>query len=403
MRKWFTLLYTIIALTVLCTCSNDNEPAPEPPQPTHYSKIVIAYMMAENSLASLSQSDLNEMQRGTADIPADCRLITFIDDTQAPRIYEYSRQGRRTLYTFDSDICSTDSAQVDNILAGIISRYPADSYGLILWSHGYNWMPQHETLPLAQAPRRRTIGIDNEQNNLSNKGKELNISTLKHILEHHPKMEFIYFDACFMQGIETAYELKEATDCLMGSPAETPGRGAPYDAIMADLFARPVQPEILLNKVYETYRNYGGILLSAIRCSELEALAATTQRLALPLFEGRTELSTTGVQAYSAYCYGTHYRPEFFDMDSFLFKHLEPDAYNAWRTQFDRTVFVRKATRYWTSAIAPLYFTPEIISMEHYGGMSMYVPAEKYDAQGWNDDFRHTDWYRDAGWALTGW
>lgn len=403
MKTMSSLLYSVIVATILCACHHTNLPEPAPELPPHYSKVVIAYMMAENSLSNFSLSDLREMERGATSIPSDCRMIVFLDNTKEPRIYEFSPQGQRTLYTFEQDICSTDSAQVDNILAGIISQYPADSYGLVLWSHGSNWLYRHDPLPATQAPRRRSIGIDNEQNTLSNKGKELNIITLKHILEHHPKMEFIYFDACYMQGIETAYELKDVTDCLMGSPAETPGPGAPYDLIMGDFFARPVQPEALLDKVYETYHVSWGILLSAIRCSELEALAAVTQRNILPLFEGRSEKSTENVQAYSAYCSARNYQPEFFDMNCFLFKYLEPDAYNEWKIQFDRTVFVRKATRDWTSSLSSWDFQPTLTDMERYGGLSMFVPSAKYDAQGWNDDFRHTAWYRDAGWALTGW
>ncbi len=403
MKKCSILLLLSMLSTVLSSCRSDDGVLPDSTKPTSYAKVVIAYIMAENSLSNLSLLDIREMETGSGDIPEDCRLITFIDNAGSPRIYEFSKWGKRTLWDFDTDFCSTDSAQMETLLSSIIQMYPAADYGLVLWSHGSGWIPQHTDFQTARRGKQRTIGIDNNKNNLSNTGKEMNIITLKHVLEHHPKMEFIYFDACYMQGIETAYELKDVTDYLIGSPAETPGHGAPYDKIMSDFFKRPLQPETLINKVYESYLHAGGILLSAVRCSELENLATATRPHIRELFAGKAEPGTSGVQAYAAYCSQTLYRPEFFDMNGFLFNHLDAETYETWKTQFDKTVIARAATPYWTSSISPYYFTPKLTDKEHYGGLSWFVPAEKYDPQGWNNDFRETAWYFEAGWASTGW
>lgn len=404
MKRLCTYLCLLLLPLGWTACSDDDETEPESTPVESYSKVVIAYMMAENSLNNHSPLDVEEMKQGASSIPADCRLVVFLDNTALPRLLEFGPQGMRTLATLSTDVCSTDSAQMDGILTAIRQRYPAQTYGLILWSHGSGWIPQHAESAASGAPKRRTIGIDNNQNTLSNTGREMNIGTLRHVLEHHPKMEFIFFDACYMQGIETAYELKDVTDYLIGSPAETPGRGAPYDDLMPALFDRPLQPERFLEIIYNEYANSSGVLLSAVRCDELEALAAATQPHVQALFAGRTEVSTTGVQAYGVYRRETFYRPEFFDMNDFMYRHLEPDDYEAWKVQFDRAVCARKATVKWPSSIPPYYFTPILTNPERYGGLSLFVPAEKYNTNGgWNDDFRHMAWYDAAGWAFTGW
>ena len=40
---------------------------------------------------------------------------------------------------------------------------------------------------------------------------------------------------------------------------------------------------------------------------------------------------------------------------------------------------------------------------DHYGGISMNRPDEKYDNKGWNSDFQQTKWYKLTSWEQTGW
>lgn len=399
-----SIILFIGTVVLLSACNDDEETVFTQPPVTPCSKVVIVYMMGENSLSNAAIFDLNEMQQGCVDIPSDCRLLVFIDNAALPRIYEYSSEGRCTLKSFSSEICSTDSAQMESVLRSLMTLYPAKTYGLVLWSHGSGWIPQHHTSANArQQSPLRTIGIDNNQNTLSKTGTQLNITALAGLLRHLPHFEFIYFDACFMQGIETAYELRNVTDYVFGSPAETPYYGAPYHTMMAPFFARPIEPQVVVDRVFEAYATGYGLLFSAVRCSELEMLATVTKPHVQTLFEGKRTVSTDNVQAYSAYCPQTYYAPEPFDMASFMHHRLSETEYTAWSEQLDKTVCVRRSTSTWRSDISRIYFTPKLLNGEPFGGISMFVPNPKYDTQDWNEDFRRTQWYRDAGWELTGW
>lgn len=57
----------------------------------------------------------------------------------------------------------------------------------------------------------------------------MNIEDLKLVLQNAPHFDFIMFDACFMQSVEVAYELRDCCDYYIGFPAENPGPGAAYD------------------------------------------------------------------------------------------------------------------------------------------------------------------------------
>ena len=98
-----------------------------------------------------------------------------------------------------------------------------------MWSHGSVWIPP------AKAPGKisKTIGVDNNMNNETNYGSELEIPDMRKELEEiGVHWDYIFFDACFMQCVETAYELRSLTDYIIASPADIPVLGAPYDKIM---------------------------------------------------------------------------------------------------------------------------------------------------------------------------
>lgn len=402
------LLHLIIYISILVahSCSDDlSIPTTTGPKPTYCEKVVITYIAAENNIYNYAELDLQEMQQSTASIPANCRMITYVDDLQKPCIYEFAPNKKTKIHTYIKDHCSTDATTLKNVLTYIQELYPAKKYGLILWSHGSNWLPSQQYTPstTSNTPQTFSFGIDSGKNDGSNSGPSMNIIPLANALSHLPHFEFIYFDACWMMGIETLYELKDHADFIMGSPAETPGYGAPYHKLMSSFFENPIQPEKITDIVYEHYKNSSGILFSAVRNSELENLARATSSHIQQLFVNRSEPSTTGVQAYSAHAVQTSYSPEFFDMNSFMYKHLSPNEYNIWLEFFDKAVITRKATSKWQSDINPYFFTPEIMDMLHFGGISMHIPHSKYNAYGWNDSFRNFAWYHAAGWSTTGW
>ena len=402
------LLHLIIYISILVahSCSDDlSVPVSTVPQPTYCEKVVITYIAGENNIHNYVEFDLQEMQQATTSIPTNCRMITYVDDLQKPRIYEFAPNKKTVVHTYTKDHSSTDPATLENVLTYIQKLYPAKEYGLILWSHGSNWIPAHQYTPstTTNTPQTFSFGIDSGKNDGSNSGPAMNIIPLANVLSHLPHFEFIYFDACWMMGIETLYELKDYADYIMGSPAETPGYGAPYHKLMSAFFEQPVQPEKITDIVYEHYKNSSGILFSVVRSDELENLARATTPHIQHLFANRSTPSTAGVQAYCAHVLQTAYSPEFFDMNGFMYKHLSTDEYNTWIEQFDKTIIARKATSKWNSDINPYYYTPEIVDMLHYGGISMHIPHSKYNTYGWNDAFRDLAWYRAAGWSATGW
>ncbi|MCM1066116.1 MAG: clostripain-related cysteine peptidase [Muribaculaceae bacterium] len=224
------LLFLIIALaSLLASCGKDDEPAPEPtPGPAEeVRRTVLVYQIANrNGLAANSTADLNEMRQGAADglIPADGRLLVYNHrNDRAPVLVEISEAGIDTLAVYSTDLTSVSAQRMLDVFDNMCAYAPAREYGLILWGHGSGWIQDG----VDEAPKR-SYGGDN--------GKWMNMSSLAAILTAGPAFEYLYFDCCYMAGIEVAYELAGAVPYIAFSSMEIAAEGMPYHLTLGSFF-----------------------------------------------------------------------------------------------------------------------------------------------------------------------
>ena len=240
-------------------------------------KTVIVYMPAENSLNSFCYSDLEEILSVRSKIPSNNNVIVYIDKSKTldidtlPQLLEISNKEYKTIKVYPEQDSCNDSV-FSLVLSDIKSLSPSESYSLVMWSHGTGWIPSRNT-------PHKTIGIDNNNNSYLNSGTEMEIASMREAIEYTGlHFDCIMFDACFMQCIEVAYELKDITDFVIGSPAEIPAKGAPYNVVIPDFFLTDTEtPAYVFAKDYfENYNYNEGVLLSVIKTSELDNLANIT-------------------------------------------------------------------------------------------------------------------------------
>ena len=389
--SYIIILYVGFLLT---GCRDKLEPPVDPtPQPrAEVERTVIVYMAGDNSLSSVVRKDTAEMIKGKDMIPEDVNFIIFLDDKQhKPAIFELSaKSGMQLWKQYEEELCSTDSLTMLEVLCEIEHYFPARHYGIAFGSHASGWVPERTS------SRRNTFGKDETYTS----GKlEMEIPVLRDVLAQLPKFDYIFFDACFMQCIEVAYELRNVTNYMVGSPAEIPGPGAPYDKIINALCGGDAKG------IVEGYDSgypegiYSGVLLSCIDCTKLEELAQATGQLLTPHYMEHNEPLATGFQIYcndlSKYTYCC-------DMRTTMCRLLSEEDYAAWMEVFDQAVplYTLSNTNTW---YAKLCSDPRVADPECYGGVSMFVPMEKYKAYGWNKDFQKTSWYAATGWEHTGW
>lgn len=368
----------IALLSVLAVACHDDIELP----PATLKQVVVVYMMAENSLSSYASKDLNEIRQAAAVIPDSCALVVYYDEAnsnQQPRILRFDRTGEHVVYQYREDPISTDSTFMQQTLAFITSSYPAEHYGLVMWSHGSGWLPQTP---------RRTIGVDNGNNSTSNVGTEMEISTMANILRKSGcHWDYVLFDACFMQCVEVAYELRDVTEWCIGSPAEIPGTGAPYHSFMGELFLDSDNAWKIAQKYYEYYQFNKGLVISAIKTDKMEQLAETTAPLLASLPEYP---NTDDVQIYVRDLRTQPWYTNYHDMGSAMNHWLSSDIYSTWLNALEEAVPHRFATSQWDSSFTQ-YFTPVVADPDHIACLSMYIPIENGQH---NEHYTNTAWWK---------
>jgi hypothetical protein len=164
----------------------------------------------------------------------------------------------------------------------------------------------------------------------------------------HEKLKFVFGDCCNLNCIEAAYELKNAAEYVIGSPAEIPDPGAPYEIIMSDMFS---QSENFYQSLIDDYYNYyikafkerpnyfynlmPGDLegysepLSAIRTSALEELAQATANLLSTIPEKLGPEGKLDLENVTFYAWDSN-KELSYDMSQALKKNTSASAYAVW-------------------------------------------------------------------------
>lgn len=279
------------------------------------------------------------------------------------------------------------------------SKYQADSYGLVYWSHGDGWLPY----PL----RAGTRWVGQDKGNGDNR---MNISEFVEILKSAPHFDFILFDACFMQAVEVAYELRDYTDYCIGSPTEIPGPGASYDAVVPAMFSAENAAVNIAKAYYEPYAakydegkglsnsNWtAGASVCALRTDKLVDLARITKQV-LPGSVDNAQLRSLifdydkrrGSDGFQDGHVG------YYDMANMMKKITVNGGYLTWRQAFDAAVV------YWaTTSMNFSGVIQKMFSMEGTNGVSCYIPSVSNTVT--DKAYRSTEWYTSAGFAALGW
>lgn len=416
MRKILLLLLAFITLFTSC----DEFPVYVPTLPNikpfvkgdTVSRTLLVYIMAENSISDALESDFNEIKRAAYEIPEDARLFVFFDNSDTislPSLYQYHAYNGKlvenVVYRFDEDVCSSDTATLGIVFDAIFKDYPTESFDFVMGSHASGWIRQQNSAP------NRTIGIDNGVNGTSNSTTAtIEIEELACLLESLPvKVDRLVFDACLMQSVETAYALRNVANWIIGSPAEIPSYGAPYDKLVPLFFDSSAGVEDIMYEYKADYDEMrSGVVLSGIKTCYMQELADSTSKYVVEKMHADTTNYYISCLAYvpgGVYLGKTKY-PSYFDIVSVMKRVLTVKEYQSWRSVFDKAVpyvmvsnTISNTKRVW-SQIANKYVE---ITGEHYGAVSAYIPQNKTQNSYFNEMFKTTEWYKAAGWEMAGW
>jgi hypothetical protein len=288
---------------------------------------VLTYIAAHNDLGQLGMKSRKEI----LDVGSTSEVVHGV-------LYDY--QGGAARYVMgdpgvvenQEQLGSFDSGDPDELIATakwLYEQYPAERYGLVLWSHGSGWEPAEieeiakEARPGAQegpaelterasAPGSRALFRSTlrallkpdkpaERAILFDDGTGHSLDTIElarvtgAIAESVGQpLELLGMDACLMANLEVAYELRKAVRYLVASEELVPGHSWPYQEIFAALRANPDQSgadfaKLIVDRYVSFYTANpparGDVTKIALDLGRIEELVRATDRLADALRE----------------------------------------------------------------------------------------------------------------------
>ncbi|WP_448787264.1 clostripain-related cysteine peptidase [Bacteroides graminisolvens] len=402
LKKQILAVLTVITVTtVLVACNHNDEPDPVQEEDL---RTVLVYIAADNSLTSFAADDIAEMVSGFAAVDADKNNLLVYVDTQSakPLLYQITKDSKGAVvknilheYEEQNSVYPTVMAEVYN---RVFSAFPAKSYGLVLWSHGDGWLPSPANISASKASTR-WFGQDGTS--------YMDISSLNTALNSAPHFDFILFDACFMQSVEVAYELKDRADYFIGAPNEIPGPGAYYTELVPAMFS---QVNDLASTVAHGYYDYYatkytgqlgsnenwtmGVTVSVLKSSEVQALAAATAAILPKYITNGSAINVSSIYSYDPR--STYFYYDLKDLIKSLVASDDQTLFSAWSDAFELAVPVHLTTDKTYSS-----FINGMVSLAGSSGLSAYIPRSSYVSL--NTFYHSYAWYSAAGWSNTGW
>lgn len=414
---------SVIALCLFCSCHHDDEPSEEDvPERT-----VLIYIAGENNLDKFASSDIKEMKDGSRDLQDRQKLIVYIDRAEStPPFFARIKDGKFVDSVSVNESITADPAVLEHALQYMRTNYPAKSYGLVLWGHASGWLVSNDSIVYAKS---RAYGGDTGSGSSGGTGRYwMNIPSMARAIANgmgDTPLKFIFGDCCSFGCVEVAYELRKVADYVIGSPAEIPDDGAPYDLVVPTLFSgRDTFYKEIIDAYYQFYKEeieaypnkyynltHGDLRgyslpLMAAKTAELENLCSATDRLLGTIHDKLTPTGTFDLSKSIGYAMHGSNRYSY-DMFQMLKSNTASADFNTWAAAFNSAIPYSVKSNRWLSAYSQL--GKDMLDYNYgeneCGVVSMFIPRVIYNGTNpkWNVAIKNFQWNNVIRWENYDW
>ena len=406
-RDLFRLFLVGILIFTLPSCSKDKEEPVTPKTPQ-----TLLFYFVGTDLDQRGNHLRNNRKAIKAalnyNIQGNSRVIIFHQNGQKKQgdIVEMQYKNGLCEETVLSTVTLPDqmtATELGNIFSQMMQFAPADSYSLIIGSHGLGWIPfgaepessvaymgkDKETPILTHEDLweqggnvvTRFLGDDNNPEN------KFNVTALAQaIASTGKKMEYILFDACFMANVESLYDLRHSAKYIAASACEIMGAGFPYMDIVPLMLQNNGTtydlPQIC-EKYYLDYKDdafYPSGAVALIDCSQLDALAKAMKAVNSAKHK---DYDVESLQAFERQ--DNHI---FFDLGDYVNSACDDNAVKeAFNKQLSQTVIKKYTPERFYSAYP--WRNSGICELETFCGISTSAPSILYRSA-----YEQTSWYK---------
>lgn len=246
MNRFF---YFILLLLVAYGCGKDERDVinpVDPPvipvnpvvNPEDVERTVIVYAVNRSSLSYNFEDDLSEMLRAMAGIDMDKYQLLVYKTNSASQCGLYrvaeDKEGKidvALVRSYSRDVTSTHPDRIREVLDYALDLYPHSAYDLIFWGHGMSWKPYFSSHDVIDPPMSYGYGGEYNETGNTTKTDWTEIDELADAVPDHA-FDTVWFDCCYMSGIEVIYEFRDKCDTFVGYPSEVWDDGMAYDVVL---------------------------------------------------------------------------------------------------------------------------------------------------------------------------
>lgn len=383
------LFLTALLFMVACERTQDLR--------TDTTKTLLVYMAADNNLTYQASRNINLMRSSMGTDLEFANLLVFVDrQGLKPALLHIHDYRIDTIRVYD-ELDSTDPAVLKEVIDDVVNNWKAESYGLLLWSHGMSWIPEPQMHAVAgnqgwtsmrDGPRTKTFATENLPNDA------YTCMELDELADAIPDgvFDFIAFDACYMGSVEVAYALRNKVQYIVSSSCEIIDEGFPYETVTRDFINGNLLK--MCSEFYSAYNRKGGwyqtASISLVNTDGLDSLARCFKKIVATHKAEIPTLDVSDIQRFDRFK-----KHVMFDLEDFVDKlGTNRDDLMEFRLQLEKCIPYKNCTPYICSRYED---DPDGIKMVSFCGLSVYIPLEAFEASGLNDDYRDTEWSRDTG------
>lgn len=272
----------LLVLLSSCLCACDKASTGEPDNAASHTLLV--WLGGDNNLENEVAQKIEALRKGWSGIDGRLTCLIYADTgREGARLLRLRATGKTTAVDTVAVFGPENSTSPDIFgqrLRYVLTTWPADSYGLIFFSHASGWLPagtlQNPTRSLGWddgAPGGETGGGRHSEMELADFAAAIPDGVL----------DYMVFEACLMSGVEVAFELRHKTDFILASSAEmlSPGFTPVYPDALRRLLAmsQPVEQRLrgfgqaYMDHVFSLSGDWRSATLSLIETREMDGLA----------------------------------------------------------------------------------------------------------------------------------
>lgn len=337
-----------------------------------FNRTVLVYIGRDNSLRSVAEEKIESLKKGWDG--KNGYLVVYQDLSGEGSVLQeiYVENGiKKTKEIYRRERENSASPEVfADVLKRVVEAYPADSYGLILFSHASGWLPE------GSLSSPRSLVQDEPEN------AWMAMTDFAAAIPDR-QFDYIVFEACFMAGIEVAYELRNKTEYIVASSAEilSPGFRGIYETSLNELFKKDAGLVDFTKDAYGAVSVQTGELRSAtFSVIETRGLNVLSDWLRENISVEKS-VNIGGIQHFDRYSYHL-----FFDFEDYFSRVLKDGAKQDELQRLINGCVLFKAS---TPEFMPSYLGFKI---EKHSGLTTYIRQGNYPYL--NAKYEELEWFK---------